>query len=108
VLTRPLGAALGDLLSKDRDAGGVELGATATSVIFGAIIAALVLYLTLSHFDQIGVPDDDADRGAVPANAVRARARRRDGPIRAPLISQRLSQRRHSGRQEHWGDERHR
>jgi len=33
VLTRPLGASLGDLLAQDRDAGGVQLGATASSVV---------------------------------------------------------------------------
>jgi uncharacterized membrane-anchored protein len=60
VLTRPLGASLGDLLSQDRDAGGLELGATATSLLFGAVIAALVGYLTWSKADVIVVPDDEA------------------------------------------------
>ncbi|WP_084126180.1 hypothetical protein [Demequina sp. NBRC 110054] len=42
VLTRPLGASLGDLLSQDRTYGGIGLGAQATSVLFFAVIVALV------------------------------------------------------------------
>ena len=41
VLTRPLGASLGDLLSQPRDAGGLGLGTTATSGMFLASIAVL-------------------------------------------------------------------
>ena len=73
VLTRPLGASLGDLLSHDREAGGVELGATATSVIFGVVIVALVVYLTLTQVDQIRTPvDEAAGRDIEPAMARRA------------------------------------
>ncbi|GAC1494572.1 MAG: membrane protein [Vulcanimicrobiaceae bacterium] len=43
VLTRPLGASLGDLLSQGKDAGGLGLGTTATSIVFLAIIVALVI-----------------------------------------------------------------
>ena len=43
VLTRPLGASLGDLLSQSKTAGGLGLGTTATSVVFIAIIVALVI-----------------------------------------------------------------
>jgi uncharacterized membrane-anchored protein len=46
ILTRPLGASLGDLLSQSRQYGGVGLGTIYTSVIFLAIIAALVAFLT--------------------------------------------------------------
>jgi uncharacterized membrane-anchored protein len=73
VLTRPLGASLGDLLSQDREAGGVELGATVTSVIFGVVIVALVVYLTLMQVDQIRTPvDEPAGRDIEPAMARRA------------------------------------
>jgi uncharacterized membrane-anchored protein len=48
ILTRPLGASLGDLLSQDRDAGGFGLGATTTSVLFLAVITALVSYLSIA------------------------------------------------------------
>lgn len=46
ILTRPLGASLGDLLSQDRDAGGFGLGATTTSLLFLVIIVAMVIYLS--------------------------------------------------------------
>ena len=42
VLTRPLGASLGDLLTQDPSYGGVGLGAGLTSVIFLAVIVVLV------------------------------------------------------------------
>jgi uncharacterized membrane-anchored protein len=42
ILTRPLGASLGDLLSQSREYGGLGLGAMFTSVIFLAIIIGLV------------------------------------------------------------------
>lgn len=42
VLTRPLGASLGDLLSQATAYGGLGLGALATSVVFVTVIAGLV------------------------------------------------------------------
>ncbi|WNM23900.1 COG4705 family protein [Demequina capsici] len=42
VLTRPLGASLGDLLSQDKSYGGIGLGAQTTSVLFLLVIVALV------------------------------------------------------------------
>ena len=42
ILTRPLGAAMGDLLSQAKTYGGLGLGAPATSAIFLAIILLLV------------------------------------------------------------------
>lgn len=42
ILTRPLGAALGDLLSQAKTYGGLGLGAMITSVVFLAIIIGLV------------------------------------------------------------------
>jgi uncharacterized membrane-anchored protein len=53
IQTGTLGASLGDLLSQDRDAGGLGLGATTTSVIFGVIIVALVTYLSWTKVDRI-------------------------------------------------------
>ncbi|MEV4137173.1 hypothetical protein AB0J72_33995 [Dactylosporangium sp. NPDC049742] len=41
VLTRPLGASLGDLLTQDKDLGGLALGASVTSLLF--LVAILVL-----------------------------------------------------------------
>ena len=53
VLTRPLGASIGDFLAQTRHDGGLGLGTTVTSVIFLALILALVVYLTLSKRDVI-------------------------------------------------------
>jgi uncharacterized membrane-anchored protein len=51
VLTRPLGASLGDLLSSAKDQGGLGLGTTVTSAAFLAAILALVAYLAVSKTD---------------------------------------------------------
>ena len=53
ILTRPLGAALGDLLSQSKTYGGLGLGAMATSVIFIAIIVALVAQTQRRRFSRI-------------------------------------------------------
>ena len=50
ILTRPLGAALGDLLTQARDYGGFGLGAAMTSVLFLGVIALLV---GLAQFDAM-------------------------------------------------------
>jgi uncharacterized membrane-anchored protein len=52
VLTRPLGASLGDYLSQPTADGGLGIGTTGTSLIFLATILALVAYLTVSRRDQ--------------------------------------------------------
>jgi uncharacterized membrane-anchored protein len=49
ILTRPLGASLGDLLSQARSYGGLGLGATLTSIVFLVVIVALVAVLTLGR-----------------------------------------------------------
>jgi uncharacterized membrane-anchored protein len=56
VLTRPLGASLGDLLSQSRDADGLGLGTTATSGIFLTAIVVLVAYLTITKTDVDAEP----------------------------------------------------
>jgi uncharacterized membrane-anchored protein len=45
ILTRPLGASIGDLLSQSPADGGLGFGATMTSVVFLAIIVVLAAYL---------------------------------------------------------------
>lgn len=60
ILTRPLGASIGDYLSQDRDSGGLALGATVTSVLFLAAILITVVYLTVTRRDVIRKPDMDA------------------------------------------------
>ncbi|HEX8106041.1 MAG TPA: hypothetical protein VF533_25730, partial [Solirubrobacteraceae bacterium] len=53
ILTRPLGASIGDELSQNSHKyGGLGLGATDTSYIFVGCIVALVAYLTVSKRDQ--------------------------------------------------------
>src|SRR3954465_7982297 len=51
ILTRPLGASIGDGLSQ-ADGGGLRLGTTVTSLIFPGAILALVAYLTRTGVDQ--------------------------------------------------------
>ena len=53
ILTRPLGASIGDYLSQPRADGGLGLGTTVTSVIFLLTILAVVIYLTLTKKDRI-------------------------------------------------------
>jgi uncharacterized membrane-anchored protein len=55
ILTRPLGASLGDLLSQSREYGGLGLGAMFTSVIFLAIIIGLVT-VAQRNANQTGSP----------------------------------------------------
>jgi uncharacterized membrane-anchored protein len=51
VMTRPLGASLGDYLSQPHKAGGLGLGTTKTSAIFLVAILGLVIYLTVTKRD---------------------------------------------------------
>jgi uncharacterized membrane-anchored protein len=48
ILTRPLGASLGDLLAQSREYGGLGWGTVITSAAFLAVIASLVLAVTLA------------------------------------------------------------
>jgi uncharacterized membrane-anchored protein len=53
ILTRPLGASIGDYLSSAPSDGGLGLGTTVTSGIFLLAILILVVYLTVSKKDEI-------------------------------------------------------
>jgi len=64
VLTRPLGASLGDYLSQARDDGGLGLGTVITSGAFLAAIVVLILYLGVTKRDA-QVPVATPDRNAV-------------------------------------------
>jgi uncharacterized membrane-anchored protein len=56
VVTRPLGAAIGDQMAQnDPKYGGWGLGTTVTSLIFLTAILILVIYLSLSKRDQITI-----------------------------------------------------
>jgi uncharacterized membrane-anchored protein len=53
ILTRPLGASLGDYLSQPKADGGLGLGTNTTTFLFLAAILAVVVYLTISKCDQV-------------------------------------------------------
>ncbi|OIK10338.1 hypothetical protein BIV60_21560 [Bacillus sp. MUM 116] len=51
ILTRPLGASLGDYLSQQKNNGGLGLGTTVTSVIFLIAILAIIIFLAVTKID---------------------------------------------------------
>jgi uncharacterized membrane-anchored protein len=53
ILTRPLGASIGDYLSQPHADGGRGLGTTDTSALFLLTILSLVIYLTVTRRDEI-------------------------------------------------------
>jgi uncharacterized membrane-anchored protein len=58
ILTRPLGANLGDWLGFPTDQQGLGLGVAVTSVIFLSAILATVVYLSITRADVIAQPID--------------------------------------------------
>ena len=62
ILTRPLGANLGDWLGLPQDQQGLGLGVALTSVIFLTAILATVLYLTRTRADVIEETDRNRQR----------------------------------------------
>jgi len=58
ILTRPLGASIGDLLSQSTDNGGLGFGTTGTSMLFLSIIIALVIYLSFKQRRSPLLPSD--------------------------------------------------
>ncbi|HSR95062.1 MAG TPA: hypothetical protein VLK56_09375 [Solirubrobacterales bacterium] len=60
ILTRPLGASIGDFLSQPVGETGLGLGTILTSVIFLSTILALVVYLTITKRDLIAVSGAEA------------------------------------------------
>jgi len=65
ILTRPLGASIGDYLAQPTGEGGLGLGTILTSLLFLSTILGLVLYLARSKRDVIAVPPLDVDARAV-------------------------------------------
>ncbi len=59
ILTRPLGASLGDYLTQSPDDGGLGLGTVVTTAIFLAAILSLVAYLTISRADAPALPVEE-------------------------------------------------
>ncbi|GGP87963.1 COG4705 family protein [Streptomyces melanogenes] len=71
ILTRPLGANLGDWLGSPSGDGGLGLGTALTSAIFLVAILATVVYLTLGRSDVI----EDQDLSGTPRELSPARER---------------------------------
>ncbi len=51
IVTRPLGASIGDYLTQPFKAGGLGLGTTTTSAVFLLLIVGLVIYLSMTRLD---------------------------------------------------------
>jgi len=66
ILTRPLGASVGDFLSQPTADGGLGLGTAATSAIFLATILGVVVYLVKTKKDQVSAPDLATEAASVP------------------------------------------
>jgi len=60
ILTRPLGASIGDLMAQPSSNGGLGLGVTVTSLILLVLIVGIVIYLSVRKPDVIAVPTDPA------------------------------------------------
>jgi uncharacterized membrane-anchored protein len=52
ILTRPLGANIGDYLASPKAEGGLGLGTLGTSVLFLGTIVAVVVFLTVTDRDR--------------------------------------------------------
>jgi len=61
ILTRPLGASFGDLMSQPAQYGGLGLGTIITSAIFLAAIVAIVTYMSVKHEGEevVVIGEDD-------------------------------------------------
>lgn len=79
ILTRPLGANIGDFLASSHADGGLGLGTLIPSLGFLTAILAVVVYLSLSKVDVIELHEAAAD-GSHPGTA-RPRAEHHRGPI---------------------------
>jgi uncharacterized membrane-anchored protein len=97
ILTRPLGASLGDLLSQARVDGGLGLGTTVTSVIFLVAILVVVVFLSITRKDATEARAREAAphaqvlvvaraTAATPALLDAIRARVAHGPARFHLL----------------------
>ncbi len=67
ILTRPLGASIGDYLASPTEEGGLGLGTNVTSIIFLSTILALVVFLAISKRDVIRSGPLAAPAGTEPA-----------------------------------------
>ena len=84
ILTRPLGASIGDYLASPQSEGGLGLGTNLTSIIFLSTILALVVYLAISKRDVIRsgpLPGAAASADDVPAVLVVLNKVEATGPL---------------------------
>jgi len=65
ILTRPLGASIGDYMAQPTENGGLNLGVTVTSLILLALIVGTVTYLSVRKPDVIALPTDPAALAAL-------------------------------------------
>jgi hypothetical protein len=77
ILTRPLGASIGDYMAQPKADGGLGLGTTVTSFIFLGVILALVVFLATTKVDVI------------PIAARRAKSRRAEDEPRILVVANR-------------------
>lgn len=84
ILTRPLGASIGDYLASPKSEGGLGLGTNLTSIIFLSTILVLVVYLAVSKRDVIRsrtLPGAAASADGVPAVLVVLNKVEATGPV---------------------------
>jgi len=60
ILTRPLGASIGDYLTQSAANGGLGLGAMGTSLIFTTAIVITVIFLSVTRKDLLRIPTTEA------------------------------------------------
>ncbi|WP_168123132.1 hypothetical protein [Paenibacillus sp. HB172176] len=60
ILTRPLGASIGDYLSQPKNNGGLGLGTTVTSILFLIAISAIIILLAVTKIDVTGTNETPA------------------------------------------------
>lgn len=58
ILTRPLGASIGDLLSQPAEYGGLGFGTIYTSLLFLGVIVAVVIYMTVDYESERQLEDE--------------------------------------------------
>ena len=65
ILTRPLGASIGDFLAQPTSNGGLNFGVTVTSLIFLTAIVATIVFLSIRKPDVIAVPTNPDELAAL-------------------------------------------
>ncbi len=115
ILTRPLGASLGDYLSQARHVGGLGIGTTGTSAIFLVAILVVVAYLSVTRKDVteaslVTAPTADVlvvahETAATPALVEAIRSRVAQGPARFHLLVPNIAE--HAELTEHEREHRH-